>query len=123
MTIIEAINRIDDLKPNGFTQNDKVRWLSTCDGMISRDVLETHEDGPEEPFAGYGPDTPVDTELLVPYPYDQLYIFWLECQIDYYNAEYTKYNNSVLRFHDDFTTFQNWYNRNHKPKTARINYY
>lgn len=123
MTIIEAIERIDDLKPNAYSQSDKVRWLSTVDGMISRDNLEQYEqDDDFEPFQGYTDETPVDTELLVGFPYEDLYIYWLEAQIDYYNAEYVKYNNSILRFHDQFQTWQNWYNRNHKHNTTRVNY-
>ena len=45
MTIIEAINKVDSLKPNGYTQSDKVGWLSVLDGAIKRSVIDTHDDG------------------------------------------------------------------------------
>ena len=61
MTIIEAINRIDELKPNGYQQTDKVEWLSVLDGIIKRQIIDTHEDGDLVPFEGYNDDTPLDT--------------------------------------------------------------
>ena len=43
MTIIEAINRLDKIKPNGYDQSDKVTWLSELDGMVKQTVIDTHE--------------------------------------------------------------------------------
>ena len=42
MTIIEAINKNDLLKPNNFTQMDKIIWLSTLDGIIKKEIIDTH---------------------------------------------------------------------------------
>ena len=43
MTIIEAINRLDKIKPNGYGQEDKIEWLSEIDGMVKQTVTDTHE--------------------------------------------------------------------------------
>ena len=48
---------------------------------------------------------------------------WLECQIDYANAEFGKYNNSAAMFQAEYDAFANWYNRTHKPKGTRIRYF
>ena len=45
MTIMEAINRIDAIKPNGYPQLEKIRWLSTLDGNIKANIIDTHEGG------------------------------------------------------------------------------
>ena len=45
MTIIEAINRIDELKPNSYTYLEKIGWLSKLDGTIKKNIIDTHEDG------------------------------------------------------------------------------
>lgn len=115
MKISEAINRIDTLKFNTYTQSEKVAWLSTIDGTIKREVIDTHEGGEDIVFEGYTDDTPLETELLAPAPYDDLYIKWLEAQIDYANAEYGKYNNSKMAFNTAYTAYESWYNRNHMP--------
>ena len=123
MTIIEAINKIDALKPNGYTQSEKIAWLSTLDGMIKRSVIDTHEGGSEISFYGYDDETPLNTELIVKEPYDDLYILWLESKIDYANSEYVRYNNSITRYNDVYWAFVREYNRNHMPRGTRIKYF
>ena len=115
MTIIEAINRLDSLKHNTYKQNDKIRWLSKLDLMVKKQIIDTHENTGDVSFAGYTDDTDINTELLVPAPHDEAYLRWLEAQIDYANAEYNKYNNSIIMFNSAFDVFSNYYNRNHLP--------
>lgn len=123
MTIIEAISRVDSVKPNVYPQEDKVQWLSNLDGTIKRDVIDKHEGGEKILFTPYTADTPLDTVLLVSAPYEDLYITWLESKIDYANAEYIRYNNSVTRFNDVYSSFANDYNRNHMPIGSRLKYF
>ena len=123
MTIIEAINRLDALKHNTYTHVDKVRWLSRLDWMVKRHIIDTHEGGEGIEFAGYDVDGPMETMLLVPEPYDEVYLRWMEAQIDYQNGEYTKYNNSVTMFNTAFEAYQNYYNRNHMPKGKKLKFF
>ena len=118
MTINEAIEKIDTLKHNTYTQPEKIAWLSKLDGMIKRLVIDTHEGAENITFNGYTADTPTDTELLVGEPFDEIYIKWLEAQIDYTNGEYYKYNNSVMMYNTAYEAFENYYNRNHMPLQA-----
>lgn len=117
MTIIEAINRLDALKHNTYTQSDKVEWLSRLDSMVKKHIIDTHEGGSDVVFSGYGDTTDVQTELLVPPPHDEMYIRWLEAQIDYHNGEYGKYNNAIDMFNTAYNSYMNYYNRNHMPVT------
>jgi hypothetical protein len=123
MTIIEAIRKIDTIKPNTYTQEEKVGWLSTVDGMIKRNVIDTHHSFFPIIFIGYNQETPVDTLLLVPPPYDDLYPLWLEAQIDYHNGEFTRYNNTIIKYNDVYRAYCNDYNRTHMPKGRRIRFF
>ena len=123
MTIIEAIGMIDTLKPNTYTQEDKIKGLSNLDTSIKKEIIDTHEGGEAIEFNGYDVNTPLDTELLAEAPYDEMYVFCLESQIDYHNAEYGKYNNSVTAFNSSFNTFRNYYNRTHMPLTQGLKYF
>ena len=123
MKIIEAINRIDSLKHNTYTQNEKVAWLSRLDSMVKRLIIDTHEDGEDITFIGYDDTTDLKTELLVPAPFDEMYLRWLEAQIDYTNGEYDKYNNSILMYQAAYDGYANYYNRNHMPKGKKIKFY
>jgi hypothetical protein len=100
-----------------------VRWLSQLDGKIKNDIIDTHEGGEDIVFNGYGADTPTDTKLLVPFPYDDMYRHWLEAQIDYVNGEYTRYNNSMTMFNAAYSEYEHYYNRTHKPKGKRFKFF
>lgn len=123
MTIIEAINRIDTLKPNTYVQENKEYWLSKLDGIIFDKIIKTHEGAQIEEFNGYSIETPLDTELLVSAPYDDIYIKWLEAQIDYANREYDKYNNSIMAYNDAYVEYERYYNRTHMPKSKSFKYF
>lgn len=123
MTLIEAINRIDNLKQNGYSREEKIGWLSTLDGIIKEQIIDTHEGGENAEFSGYDKNTPADTKLIVPAPYDDMYIFYLESKIDYANNEISRYNNSNAMFTSAFSEFQRAYNRTHMPKRTKIKFF
>lgn len=106
MTIIEAIGRVDNIKPNQYSETDKIAWLSHIDGIIKAKVYDTHQ-GEEVIFNGYDENTDVyNTQLLVKAPYDQLYIHWLSAQIDLANGETNRYNVEITLFNtylEDYT--------------------
>jgi hypothetical protein len=74
-------------------------------------------------FNGYNDDTPLDTELLVKAPYDELYISWLSSKVDYFNGEYVKYNNNIVRYNDTLSAYASHYNRTHMPKGKKIKFF
>lgn len=123
MKILEAITKIDTLKPNSYTQDEKIKWLSTLDGMIKSEIIDTHEGGEGTQFNGYESDTSLDTVLLVPSPYCDVYIRYLEAQIDYANAEYGKYNNSMAMYNSAYSSFERYYNRTHMPKGKKFKFF
>ena len=122
MKIIEAINRIDSLKHNTYSESEKVLWLSEVDLEVKNTVLDTHE-GNEVEFTGYDDDTDRQTELLIPAPYDKAYLLWMEAQIDYYNGEYDKYNNALEMFYEALDGFKKHYNRTHMPKGNKFKFF
>lgn len=123
MKINEAISRIDSLKHNTYSLADKMAWLSNLDSMAKTLVIDTHEGGEGIIFSGYNEDTPLDTELLIPAPFDEAYLRWLEAQIDYANGEYSKYNNSIEMFNTSWTAYKNYYNRTHMPKGVSMKFF
>lgn len=122
MKISEAISQLDELKHNTYTQSNKVQWLSRLDAMVKKQIIDTHE-GEEVIFNGYDDSTDTNTELLIPAPYDEVYLRWMEAQIDYHNGEYGKYNNSMDMFNTSYNAYQNEYNRTHMPKGKSIRYF
>ena len=65
MTIMEALHRIDSIKPNTYRQSEKIKWLSTLDGRVKGEIIDTHEGAEAVEFKGYTDDTTLTTELLI----------------------------------------------------------
>lgn len=123
MTIEMAIAKINSLKPNNYTDMDKLEWLSELDGHIKANIIDTHEGGDAVSFSGYNEDTDFETELIAPTPYDDVYIKWLESKIDYANNEYAKYNNSSAAYNNAYSAFERYYNRQHMPKATPLKFF
>lgn len=123
MTIIEAINAVDALKPNSYEQIEKIKWLSTLDGVIKREIIDTHEGADDVVFNGYSGETPLEKKLLIEAPYDEVYIMWLQAQIDYANQEFGKYNNSMMMYNNSYNAFWRYYNRTHLPLSKVRKYF
>lgn len=123
MTIGEAITRVDALIPNQYTEEEKIRWLSDLDGLIKKTVIDKYEIGQEMDYEGYNTDTPMTTVLLVPHPFDEVYIDWMESKIYYYNGEYGKYNNAVMRYNDIMTEYSTDFGRNNTYAGAQFSYF
>lgn len=123
MTLMEALFRIDEVKPNSYSPSEKTKWISTLDGIIKSEIIDTHEDGENVVFKAYDADSDLATPLLVPPPYDDIYIRWLEMQIDYANGEYGKYNNSITMYNTAYTAYANYYNRTHMPKGKKFKFF
>ena len=121
MTIIEAINKVDALKHNTYTQRDKVDCISRLDHKVKKFIIATHEG--EVDFSGYDDSTDLQIELLIPAPYDEVYLRWMEAQIDYHNGEYEKYNNSIDMFNTAYQGYQNYYNRTNMPKGKKFKFF
>ncbi len=117
MTIAEAITKVDALKPNTYTIEDKLSWLSTLDNRVKTQIIDTHQQ--DQPVYFYGYDDPEDLEidLLVPAPYDEMYLRWLEAMIDYHNSEDDRYNNAIILFNNAYEGFKTHYTRTHMPKS------
>ena len=119
MKIAEAIA----LKQNTFPFEEKVAWLSRLDHTIKKDIIDTHDGADAVTFQGYTPETDPDTELLAPTPFDEMYLHWMEAQIDYYNDELDRYNKSMQTFQTEYNGYARWYNRNHMPLGQKMKYF
>ena len=124
MTIEEAIRLADETKPNQIDESMKIRWLSDLDRRVFAEILMTHarDVNMPETFDGYRPDewpnetwTDKSTELLVPAPFDAIYRWYLEMQIDLANMEMDKYNNSAALYDNAWDEFARAWHREHMP--------
>lgn len=116
MTIREAVSAADKIKQgNVYSEREKIGWLSTLDGIIKKEIIDTHEGAENIQFGGYDNETDVDTELLVYEPYTNVYVYYMAAQIDLNDGEITKYSNDMTLFNNAYRMFSDSFNRLHKP--------
>lgn len=113
MKIIEIIERVDETRPNAFSEKVKLQWLSELEGKIAADVMMM---GIQEirTLEYKHPDS-LETEPLVSYPHQDMYAYWLEAKIDYANGEYSKYQNSMEMFNQHYVNFVRWFASTYNP--------
>lgn len=111
MKIIEAISRVDELKPNGYSARQKVLWLSQLEALVHKQALR-------KPFAEFTAGTDMDTELVMAAPFDVAYLYWLEAQIHYANEDIELYNSAIRLFTDAWRAFQLDHHREQGSGTA-----
>jgi hypothetical protein len=114
MTINEVITQVQELKPNQIPDEIMVRWLSVLEGKIIDEIILTHELSEIVEFTGYTIND-MDTELMVPDTYADVYIYYLEAMIDQTNNEGARYASSMQMFNSAWQSYANFYNRNNKP--------
>lgn len=111
--IREVIERVDELKPNAFAEHQKVRWLALLEGKLAADVFLMNV-GDISQFEYKHPEC-MEMELLVSYPHDDIYDYWLMAQIDMANGEYDKYNNTMMMYNATLDAFTAWFAQTYDP--------
>lgn len=122
MKIAEVISTVDRLCNNKIDSTTKINWLRRLDRQIKEEVLDTHvkPEGYTEPhFENYG----MDTELIVPDIYGELYESFLKMKIALEHAEEERYAMEQTNYNNFYITYQAFYNRNHMPLNKSVTRY
>lgn len=115
MTIADIISRVNDAKPNAYSEAVLCGFLSTLDGRVQREVWLRL---PPEMIASYDYGKDRDKEPLMPAPYDEAYFWYLCAMVDLLNGEYTKAQNTMQLANDQLTAYQNWFISTYEPAQA-----
>ena len=106
-TLQQALTRIDAICPNAWDETAKLLWLNECESMIQTRILGT---APEQCIT-YGADTDRSTKLLVPAPFDRLYVYYVIAMCDYAAHETAHYADSMMLFNAALDEYAKWYQR------------
>ena len=117
MTIQEALDQLDEMKPNMMSRKLKVKYLTEIEQLIYDEIVLKHVQA-EEPAGKpvYTEDSDPGTVLIIPDPYSSVYLYWLMTNIDIQNQEDARYNIDRQHFENAYDTMSDWYTREHMPK-------
>lgn len=111
MTISEVFADVDELKPNQYDDAIKIKWINEIEGKIYHEIFMVDD------FSPYELSDDFDIELVAQEPYSNIYKLYVMLMIDYTNAEFTRYAQSLAMFNQAFTEYANHMNRTlHKKK-------
>lgn len=103
MTLRDLINKISEEKPNSFSEAKLISFVNEIEAEVAEELYMD-----ETPVYTYEHDEELDRELLVPAPYDRLYISYVKAMIDYSNEEYDSYANNQAQHVQDYRDFVDW---------------
>lgn len=108
MTISDAILKADELRPNAITAETKAGWVNELNAQVS-EYMDTN----------MPPVLPVNsaTQLLMPYPYDNIYVHYLCAMIDSAQEEFSLFNNDMAVYNNAIHEALNWWRRHHKKES------
>lgn len=116
MTVGELISKVDELKPNHYSEQRKLEWLNHLEEQIYFNIILQHEGHEDIEYKEYeSVEQNGNDALLASGMYEDLYRYYIESQIDYANQEINKYNNSSQMHNAFYEGFEKWYRRNHMP--------
>lgn len=115
MKIKEAIDRTFSLRPDSFSQEEKIAWLSELDHQTYLEVFSAHENNKVDASVFPYNAENMETELIIPSPYDKVYISYLKAKIEEAYGEVDSYNNAVAMFQQQMGEFKRYWHRNNMP--------
>ncbi len=111
MTIREVILQGDELQDNEFSEERKCRWVSECEARIWSGIMLL----PPEGFFGYQWEYDADRELLLPQPYDELYLLYVSAKMYLAYHEAQNYQNAMAAFNKLYDQTSIWYAKAYDP--------
>ena len=117
MTLQDAINITDEMKPNMMSIMLKLKFLTEIEQLIHDEIVLRHEH-PEEQHEKpvYTEDSDMLTEMIVPDPYSMVYVYWLMTKLDMQNQEDERYNVDRAHFENAWGNLGDWWTRTKMPR-------
>ena len=108
LTVSAVLAQVDALLPNGYTNEEKCRWVTQAEGFVRAEVY------------GLDPSTMgqlgEEDTLCAPAPHQELYRHYVEAQIHYANGEMTRYNNAAAMWNNALMTLRDFVCRTSPPR-------
>ena len=111
-TFKEIIARVDEIKPNAFSENLKLNWLTGLNGKIAADVFLM--DIAEIRELPHGAEA-IDCKPLIGFPHEEVYDEYLAAKIDAANGEASEYQNRMQIYDAYYMNFVIWFKSIYDP--------
>ena len=115
MTASESIARRKQIRQGNIDYAQYLKWINVIEGRVQTEVMNKALDE----IIIYNEESD-NAPLLIPHPYDEVYIYYLCAMVDFFNEELDLYATDVDFFEQKFETFKKYYSKNHEGGTVQI---
>ena len=130
MTLQRVLDKTDEMKSSDMSRDTRIEFINEIEGKVHAEIImaNAHLEA-EETCPSYSAEMEGqvledgEEELLVPAPWDMLYVYWLMCQIDLQNREMESYNNDRALFENAWEEYASYRRRTHMPITPVQQFY
>lgn len=102
MTLREVIDTIKTEKHTTLSEAKLIEFVNEVEADVAKQL------NVPAPVYKHDHDEEWDKELLVPAPYDGLYISYVKARVDFTNEEYESYQLNVEQHQSDFAEFDSF---------------
>lgn len=121
MTAKECILYTSNLIKTSISNDNKVRWLSEFDGVVFDFLKGTSYEIENNKWLkhllGNDEEDYDEDNMIIPFPYDGLYVDKLLYEIYSFLAEYDRAAYFLARYTDKYTEYKDYITRTYPPKT------
>lgn len=114
-TLAETIAKIDAIKTNPYSNEDKTAWINKLEAVIQAEITKTYPGDGTAVLTQYTWADDQNKSLIIGAPYDDIYTLYLASMIDFYNKEFMTYNNSKNMFNQAYLECSKYYTRTNLP--------
>lgn len=118
MKLREILTTVDQVRPNAYTDAEKIAMINTIEGRVYTDIFQKAE-GFEGEFIPLE-EGQEERELAVPVPFTELYLFFLMSRIDFLNGDSSRYNDTMVLLQNAWDEYAAYYRENNKPKQTNL---
>lgn len=108
-TISAIISQVQEVNPTAYSEEKLTSWISELDGKLSIELLK------RETPVSYSYPEDQNAKVLVPAPYDCLYLYYCIAMCDFFDREMDRYTNDMQMFNAALDDWKSYYQRTNKP--------
>ncbi|MCH5199236.1 MAG: hypothetical protein J1E34_10075 [Oscillospiraceae bacterium] len=120
MTITQVIQNVEQMRSPTGEAELLISFINDLEWRIKREIIDNSEDGDGYPFFGYSSENDMNTELLAPPPYDEVYVQYCCYKMDLRENQIANANNSLERFENILDNLSRYWIRTHFPKQRSL---
>ena len=114
MTYKEIINCFNELRPNNISDDYKKKIIRELDIKVTTEVF--YDENEISSFE----ETSENTKGLIEEPYDDLYILYLICKLDFFLGDYERYANDTIVFNTEYLEYLKFKNKTRENQKGKI---